>query len=110
MKTPAFMSLISVLVLVAVVGLSLFGGRGTEAHASFEVAKDGFTLLTAHSRDMRVSEETEVVYLLDHHRGMLLVYGLTEMSSQPTISLLDGGRIEVLFEQGRAIDRGRAGQ
>jgi hypothetical protein len=59
---------------------------------------------------MRVQEETEVVYLLDHHRGMLLVYGMTELSTQPSISLLDGGRIEVLFEQGRAINRSGPGQ
>jgi len=100
---------ISILVIGIVLGASFPGGGENEAFGASEATRDGFTLLTAKSRDMRVSEETEVVYLLDHHRGMLLVYGLQDMSHRPSIVLLDGGRIEVLFEQGRAIARSRSG-
>jgi len=65
----------------------------------------GFTLMTANSRDQRVVEEAEVLYLIDHHRGMLMVYGLVDVHTAPRVEMLDGGRMAVLFERARAAAR-----
>jgi hypothetical protein len=75
------------------------------AAADMISSSGGFTLMTANSRDQRVVEEAEVLYLLDHHRGMLMVYGLVNVHTEPRIEMLDGGRMEVLFERARATAR-----
>ncbi|MDP7030086.1 MAG: hypothetical protein QF733_07695 [Phycisphaerales bacterium] len=77
-----------------------------EAHAGMSASRGGFTLLTAGAWDQRVAVDGEVVYLMDHHRGMMLVYTLSDLVSTPHIELLDGGRIEVLFERARGHGRG----
>jgi hypothetical protein len=75
------------------------------AAADMIASGGGFTLVAANSRDQRVPEESEVIYLLDHHRGMMMVYGLRDVHTTPFIELLDAGRIEVLFERARAAAR-----
>ncbi len=98
-------------VAVTAVALTWASRPGSMSHsaalAGMTASNGGFTLLTAGSRDQRVSGEAEVVYVIDHHRGMMLVYGLTDLVNAPDILLLDGGPIEVLFE--RARRRSRAG-
>lgn len=92
----------------AVAGWLLSSGPSWDrlAAADMIASGGGFTLMTANSRDQRVAEESEVLYLIDHHRGMMMVYGLREMHTNPHIELLDGGRMEVLFERARAAARG----
>ena len=79
-------------------------GSGS-AIADQEASRGGFTLLTAHAGVQNISPEAEVVYLLDHHRGLLMVYGLRDQGGSTEIVLLEGGHIEVLFEQGRQFRR-----
>ncbi len=78
------------------------------AHAGMTASRGGFTLLTAGSLDQRVQGEAEAIYVIDHHRGLMLVYGLSDLQSSPGITMLDGGRIEVLFERARGHGRGGA--
>ena len=75
------------------------------AAADMMATSGGFTLMTANSRDQRVSDESEVLYLLDHHRGMMLVYGLRDIHTKPYVDMLDGGLLEVLFERARSASR-----
>ena len=77
----------------------------TPVAADMMASGGGFTLLSANSRDQRVAEESEVLYLLDHHRGMMLVYGLRDVHTNPYIEMLDGGLMEVLFERARQASR-----
>lgn len=71
--------------------------------AAMTASSDGFTLLTSRTRDQRVGTDIEVVYCIDHRRGMLLVYTLKGgLTLEPHIEMLDGGRIETLFERARA--------
>lgn len=75
------------------------------AAADMIATNGGFTLMTANTRDQRVNEESEVLYVLDHHRGIMLVYGLRDVQSKPYIEMLDGGLMEVLFERARSVTR-----
>lgn len=70
-----------------------------QVHAGEVATGDGFTLLTGQSRDPRASGGQELVYVVDHRSGMLLVYGLQRDDSVLRPVLLDGGPIASLFSQ-----------
>ena len=95
--------------LCAVVLAGWWSSTGTDwdrpAAADMIASNGGFTLMTANSRDQRADEESEVLYLFDHHRSMMIAYGLRDVHTNPYIEMLDGGHIEVLFERARAAAR-----
>ncbi len=92
--------------LISLMVVALRWAPASAATAGTSASRGGFTLLTGHSRAQEVPESSEIVYLIDHHRGLLLVYGMPDGADSKAIAWLDGGRIEVLFERGRAIGRG----
>jgi hypothetical protein len=75
------------------------------AMAGQVASRGGFTLLSASSGDQRVPDQADAIYVLDHHRGMMLVYTIVDLGSSPQVEMLDGGRIEVLFERARGGGR-----
>ncbi|MCH2142810.1 MAG: hypothetical protein MK077_07425 [Phycisphaerales bacterium] len=78
-------------------------GTTVQVDAAMTATADGFTLMTARGRDHRMATDAEVVYVVDHRRGILLAYGLRDALTAPNLELLQGGRIETLFERGRAL-------
>jgi len=78
-------------------------GTTVRVDAAMTASADGFTMLTARGRDHRVSTDVEVVYIIDHRRGVLLAYGLENALTAPNLRLLQGGRIETLFERSRSL-------
>ena len=80
------------------------------AMAGQVASRGGFTLLSASSGDQRVPDQADAIYVLDHHRGMMLVYTIADLGGSPRVEMLDGGRIEVLFERARGGGRGSSGR
>ena len=68
------------------------------------MSSDGFTMLTAQSKDPRASGDRELLYLIDHRSGMLLVYGLDRNETGVHPLLLDGGPMSVLFGHSKLPD------
>ena len=83
---------------VAVLAVLVFAPRQSiRVDAGQVSSNDGFTLLTAQSSDPRASGGRELLYLVDHRSGMLLVYGIHRNERGMTPVLLDGGPMSVLF-------------
>ena len=93
------------LLVGCLVVVMLMWQRGTtvQVDAAMTATADGFTLVTARGRDHRMAKDAEIVYVIDHRRGVLLAYGLRNALTNPSLELLQGGRIETLFERGRAL-------
>lgn len=79
--------------------LLLSSPEQVQVHAGEVASADGFTLLTGQSRDPRAAGGQELVYVIDHRSGLLLVYGLERFESGLQPVLLDGGPISALFSQ-----------
>jgi hypothetical protein len=95
-------SLPTMLMWCVVAGLGVFlmsPQAQLQVHASEVATGDGFTLLTGQSRDPRASGGQELVYVIDHRSGMLLVYGLQHDGSALRPVMLDGGPVSALFSQ-----------
>ena len=84
-------------VVAAMVVLLLSSPDQVHVNASEIASADGFTLLTGQSRDPRASGGQELVYVIDHRSGVLLVYGLDRLDAGLQPVLLDGGPISALF-------------
>ncbi|MCH2135225.1 MAG: hypothetical protein MK101_01435 [Phycisphaerales bacterium] len=82
-----------------IAALVLLGpGDNLQVQAGAVASADGFTLLTGQSRDPRASGGQELVYVVDHRSGMLLVYGLQPGEGNVLMPvLLDGGPVASLF-------------
>lgn len=72
-----------------------------QVHAGQVAADGGFTMLTAQSNDPSASGGRELLYLVDHRSGSMLVYGVQrdEQGTHPV--LLDGGPMAALFSTPR---------
>ena len=57
--------------------MTLEGTATADMHAS----RDGYTMLTGRPADAMHPEAADVVYLIDHHRNVMLVYGLSTKSN-----------------------------
>jgi hypothetical protein len=84
--------------------LLLTPSNAMRVDAAQVVSSDGFTMLTAQSRDPRASGGRELLYLIDHRSGMLLVYGVDRDESGVHPRLLDGGSMSVLFSHPKLPD------
>lgn len=85
-------------IVVAVLAMLVFAPQQSLRVEAGQVAsKDGFTLLTAQSSDPRASGDRELLYLVDHRSGALLIYGVQHNEGGTTPLLLDGGPMSVLF-------------
>lgn len=111
MTTPRTMLTVVCWLLACVAWLGVYqrvtlGGMAT---ADMHASRDGYTMLTGRPADPMHPEAADVVYLIDHHRNVMLVYGLSTKSNDTGIVLLDGGRIEVLFGRGRSLESSESG-
>lgn len=86
-------------VVAALLVLLLWSPDQVQVHAGEVASADGFTLLTGQSRDPRASGGQDLVYVIDHRSGMLLVYGLERFDAGLQPVLLDGGPISALFSE-----------
>ena len=85
-------------IAVAVLAVLVFAPQQSIRVDAGQVASnDGFTLLTAQTSDPRASGDRELLYLIDHRSGVLLIYGIQHNERGFTPLLLDGGPMSVLF-------------
>jgi len=89
--------------------LAQASSTGPVAVADMVASRGGYTLLTGRPADAMHPEAADIVYLLDHHRNVVLVYGLTTRTDDTGIKLLEGSRLEVLFGRGRSLESGGSG-
>jgi len=83
---------------VAALALLLLAPQQTIRVDAGQVASsDGFTMLTAQSSDPRASGGRELLYLVDHRSGVMMVYGVQRNESGAHPVLLDGGPMAALF-------------
>lgn len=90
------------LVLVVILGLLLLRTPEPIVEAGMVVTADSFTVMTAPARTGgQTSSDEDVLYVMDNHHGILLVYQARNQAGSDRIELVDGGFVADLFATAR---------
>ncbi len=84
--------------LVVVLGLLFLRTPQPVVEAGVVVSADAFTMMTAAARDAgQNSGNEDVLYIMDNHHGILLIYQARSVANNDRIELIDGGFVSDLF-------------
>ena len=90
------------MLLAIVIGLLFLRTTEPIVEAGVVVSADSFTIMTAAARTGgQTTSDEDVLYIMDNHHGILLIYQTRNQANADRIELVDGGFVADLFDTAR---------